>query len=144
MNYFEEELSRLQTTLATPLMQKRLEQHSMDPIEELMEVYQDVKEIESNLNKAIKIVCKELWDNEQEVWTRYNGTNPIQFKEYKYNIVETHTGRRSYATNLMLDGLPPTTVMKFTGHSSFDTFSSYVNIPKELMNEQVKQSLELD
>ena len=44
----------------------------------------------------------------------------------------------------MLNGLPPTTVMKFTGHKSFDTFSNYVNIPKELMNEQVKQSLELD
>ena len=36
-------------------MQRRLEHHSMDPIDELMEVYQDVKEIENNLNKAIKI-----------------------------------------------------------------------------------------
>jgi hypothetical protein len=27
----------------------------MDPIEELMEVYQDVKEIESNLGKAVNI-----------------------------------------------------------------------------------------
>jgi hypothetical protein len=27
----------------------------MDPIEELMEVYQDVKEIESNLGKAVSI-----------------------------------------------------------------------------------------
>ena len=55
MNYFEEELHRLQSIVEIPLMQRRLEQHSMDPIEELMEVYQDVKEIEANLSKAINI-----------------------------------------------------------------------------------------
>ena len=55
MNYFEEELHRLQALGEIPLMQRRLEQHSMDPIEELMEVYQDVKEIEANLSKAISI-----------------------------------------------------------------------------------------
>ena len=43
----------------------------------------------------------------------------------------------------MIEGLPPTTVMKFTGHKSFETFKDYVNIPKEVMNEQVKESLKL-
>ena len=55
MNYFEEELQRLQAIGEIPLMQRRLEQHSMDPIEELQEVYADVKEIESNLAKAVNI-----------------------------------------------------------------------------------------
>jgi hypothetical protein len=39
MNYFEQELQRMQESIAVPLMQRRLEAHSMDPIEELMEVY---------------------------------------------------------------------------------------------------------
>ena len=55
LNYFEQELTRLQSSVAVPLMQRRLVHHSMDPIEELQEVYADVKEIESNLAKAVNI-----------------------------------------------------------------------------------------
>ena len=36
-------------------MTRRLENHLDDPMEELLEVYQDVKEIEANLGKALNI-----------------------------------------------------------------------------------------
>ena len=39
-------------------MTRRLEHHLDDPMEELMEVYQDVKDIEQNLGKAINIASK--------------------------------------------------------------------------------------
>jgi len=39
-------------------MTRRLENHLDDPMEELLEVYQDVKEIEANLGKALNIGSK--------------------------------------------------------------------------------------
>jgi len=46
MNFFEQELNRMQALISIPLMTRRLDVHKDDPMEELMEVYSDVKEIE--------------------------------------------------------------------------------------------------
>ena len=41
-----------------PLIDRRQNKIKDDPFEELMEVYQDVKEIEQNLTKSINIASK--------------------------------------------------------------------------------------
>ena len=46
MNFFEQEIGRMQRLVQVPLMTRRLDSHKDDPMEELMEVYQDVKEVE--------------------------------------------------------------------------------------------------
>lgn len=58
LDYFEGELERIAQIIEVPLMTRRLENHLDDPMEELLEVYQDVKEIEANLGKAINIGSK--------------------------------------------------------------------------------------
>ena len=55
MNYFESELKRLETTIEVPMRTRRLETHHSDPMDELVEVYEEVKEMEENLAKAINI-----------------------------------------------------------------------------------------
>jgi len=46
MEYFLGELEHIQKFVDVPLMTRRLENHKDDPMDELMEVYDDVKEIE--------------------------------------------------------------------------------------------------
>ena len=46
MDYFDPELKSFQALIEVPLMTRRLESHKEDPMEELMEVYADVDEIE--------------------------------------------------------------------------------------------------
>ena len=46
MEYFLGELEHIQKIVDVPLMTRRLENHKDDPMDELMEVYDDVKEIE--------------------------------------------------------------------------------------------------
>ena len=58
LDYFEGELEAIAATIEVPLMTRRLENHLDDPMEELLEVYQDVKEIEANLGKALNIGSK--------------------------------------------------------------------------------------
>lgn len=55
IEYFSEELKKIKEIVNIALMTRRLEIHKEDPMEELMEVYQEVKEIESNLKKCINI-----------------------------------------------------------------------------------------
>jgi hypothetical protein len=49
IDYFEQELERISKIVKVPLMTRRQNKIKEDPFEELMEVYQDVKEIEQNL-----------------------------------------------------------------------------------------------
>ena len=38
-----------------PLITRRMAIHNPDPMEELVEVYDDIKEVESNLGRAVEI-----------------------------------------------------------------------------------------
>lgn len=46
----------------------------------------------------------------------------------KYELLTTHTARRSFATNLFLDDLPASTIMKITGHRTEKAFERYIKI----------------
>ncbi|MBB6460935.1 tyrosine-type recombinase/integrase [Flammeovirga kamogawensis] len=56
-------------------------------------------------------------------------------------MITTHTGRRTFATRLLLKGVPTKTVMKFTGHKDERSFAKYVNIPKEKEMDLVRMAL---
>jgi site-specific recombinase XerD len=50
----------------------------------------------------------------------------------KYDLVTTHTGRRSFATNLYLDDFPTLSIMQITGHKTEQAFLKYIKVtPRE-------------
>lgn len=50
-------------------------------------------------------------------------------KSYKtYELVSTHTARRSFATNLYKQGLSTLTIMKITGHRTEESFLKYIKV----------------
>ncbi len=50
----------------------------------------------------------------------------------KFELITTHTARRSFATNQYLAGLPSITIMKLTGHRTEKAFMKYIKVtPKE-------------
>lgn len=51
----------------------------------------------------------------------------------KYNLIKTHTCRKSFATNAFRAGLPTLSIMKITGHKTETQFYRYVRI-SELEN----------
>lgn len=63
------------------------------------------------------------------------GGKEISIKVMKYERLTTHTARRSFASNLFLDGIPSQTIMKITGHKSEKSFMTYIKItPQENAN----------
>ncbi|MEP1828332.1 tyrosine-type recombinase/integrase [Ekhidna sp.] len=72
----------------------------------------------------------------------YRGKNKQVFVKKKYELITTHTGRRTFATDLLSRGLPAETVMKYTGHRDYKSFAQYVNIPKEAEMDLVRLALE--
>lgn len=46
----------------------------------------------------------------------------------KYELLSTHTARRSFATNLYLSGFPSISIMKITGHTTEKSFMKYIKI----------------
>lgn len=49
----------------------------------------------------------------------------------KYELISSHTGRRSFASNAYLAGIPSITIMKITGHKTEAAFLRYIKITPE-------------
>lgn len=58
-------------------------------------------------------------------------------KAPKWQLVGSHTARRSFATNLALRNIPVATISKFMGHSSVAMTSKYICIDKSAVSDDV-------
>lgn len=85
---------------------------------------------DQHFNREIKKVCKLAGIDEPimaEVKT--NGMTVIK-QVPKYELVTSHTARRSFATNLYRRGIPSTQLMLLTGHKTEDAFLRYIRVSK--------------
>jgi integrase len=90
-------------------------------------------EIISNqkFNEYLKDLCKlvELNEPVKKTITR-GGKKETEYKQ-KWEMVTTHTARRSFATNLYKSGLQSQTIMQITGHKTESAFLRYLRISAE-------------
>jgi integrase len=49
----------------------------------------------------------------------------------KFELVTTHTARRSFATNMYKMGIPTRSIMAITGHQSESSFRAYIRLDSE-------------
>lgn len=83
-------------------------------------------------NDYLKIIAEKAGLNEEVTITHSNGGVHTPYKYKKYELVSTHTARRSFATNMMLDGVPIGQIMMITGHKTQESFFKYIKIrPKD-------------
>jgi integrase len=93
------------------------------------------------MNSYVKELCRVAGINEQFTVNKYIGRIKSTETVEKWELVSTHTGRRTFATNLLNKGVPAETVMQFTGHRDYKSFSKYVNIPKKAAMRVVRDAL---
>ncbi|MBN2220615.1 MAG: integrase catalytic domain-containing protein [Vallitaleaceae bacterium] len=65
--------------------------------------------------------------NETVTIKRLSGNQRIKIKRPKHEFMSSHMARRSCVTILLQRGMPPTTVMKLTGHTDLKTLMKYEN-----------------
>jgi len=80
------------------------------------------------LNKHVKEIVRTAGIVQQVTITEHRGGKMHVRKYAKWELVSSHTARRSFATNAVLSGIPALEVMKFTGHRSMASFLQYVRI----------------
>lgn len=95
----------------------------------------DLPESVSNqkMNDYLKDVCKQVESLKQPATkTTTKGGTKVTVRYEKWEIVTTHTGRRTFATNAYRQGIPTITIMAITGHKTEVAFLKYIKInPKE-------------
>ena len=69
-------------------------------------------------------------DEEVTINKNVGGVNEQRIYK-KYELVCTHTARRSFATNAYKSGVPTIAIMKITGHTKESTFLRYIKVSAE-------------
>lgn len=83
------------------------------------------------MNDYLKVLCKNAGIISQvEVIKSIKG-KPVKKKFLKYELVSTHTARRSAASNMVLAGIPIKAIMLLGGWKTERSFNSYVRISTE-------------
>jgi site-specific recombinase XerD len=93
------------------------------------------------MNKYVKELCKLAGLTEPFEVHTFKGSLKVSSVKPKYELISSHTGRRTFATNLLNNGVPAEIVMQFTGHRDYKSFSKYINIPKKTQINIVRKAM---
>ena len=88
----------------------------------------------SYFNKFVKEVCRIVGFNDDVEGTLMNSKTRRKERGTfeKWQLISSHTCRRSFATNLYLMNFPTLSIMKITGHTTEASFLKYIKVtPKE-------------
>jgi integrase len=95
-------------------------------VEEMLKQSKGKGDMNKGLNQGIPI-------------TTTRGGMRITATSKKYELVSTHTARRSFATNLFLQGFPSISLMKITGHLTEKAFMTYIKISPEVNANKLRE-----
>ena len=91
--------------------------------------YQLPREISNQkFNEYLKDVAKIARINEPITTESTKGGFKVSETTEKYNLVTSHTARRSFATNAFLMDVPSISIMKITGHKTESAFMRYIKM----------------
>lgn len=91
------------------------------------------------MNDYIKELGKMTGIQEQVIITRYRGVEEIRRKEPKFNLLSTHTARRTFITLSLEKGMRPETVMSISGHKDYQTFKKYIKITDKVKKVEMQR-----
>ena len=78
------------------------------------------------LNQYLKELCQIAGFDEPVNWFEYRGNQRIVKPRPFYELVQSHTPRRSFATNAYLSGMPIKMISEMLGHSKVTQTESYI------------------
>jgi integrase len=83
------------------------------------------------MNQALKTIGKLAGIDTDFTTTKTIGNLSTTITQPKYELISTHCGRRSFATNAFKAGIPAISIMKITGHKTESVFLKYINLTNE-------------
>ena len=120
-----------------------------DMMKKIIEKYRAIPDKRSNLvfpsytnqamNRDLKKLCKLAEINEEIRTTTYKGHERIDEIAEKWELIGTHTGRRTFIIHALSRGIPPSIVMKWTGHSDYKSMKPYIDIVDEIKAKEMNK-----
>ena len=94
---------------------------------------------DQKINEYIKVVAKEAkLDDLIKVEKIIGGEKVVEYK-HKYDLVHTHTARRTGATLMYLAGVDLFDIMKITGHTSVSSLKKYIKADELEVAQKIAQ-----
>lgn len=95
---------------------------------------------QQKFNSIIKDVCRNAEIEERIAVTENTIKGKVTTYYEKWELVSSHTARRTAATNMFKSGIPTLSIMQITGHKTEKSFLLYIRVTKEENAEQLSKS----
>ncbi len=92
---------------------------------------------DQSLNRLIKDVCEFAGIDETVKMTRTVGGQKVKQSHQKYELVKSHTARRSFCTNAYLGDMDTLSIMAISGHTTESNFLKYIKVTKQQQAERI-------
>ncbi|TLF43179.1 tyrosine-type recombinase/integrase [Maribacter aurantiacus] len=91
-------------------------------------------------NSYVKECCRLAGIDTPTSITRYRGTKRLDKTVPKYELITSHTARKTFVTNSLVLGMKEMVVRNITGHKKEETFRRYVKIAENLKQEEMSKA----
>lgn len=92
------------------------------------------------INRQLKEMANEAGFTHPVTYRESIGGRTVERTKQKWELISTHTARRSFATNGYLSGMNIDMLMSVTGHTKKETFMGYIKAPVEMRAKLVSES----
>jgi integrase len=86
----------------------------------------------NDFNKLIKDIARDAGIDEEIIIIQKRGAERIESMYKKFELIASHTCRRSFCTNEYLKGTPTLFIMKISGHRTERNFLKYIKVDEEV------------
>ncbi len=80
------------------------------------------------LNKYLKELGETAGINDPVRISEQRGNKVIEVEYPKFELITTHTARRTFITLSLTKGMSPQIIMSITGHRTYNAFKKYINL----------------
>lgn len=93
---------------------------------------------QQRLNEHIKVLGKLAGLKETIIYSRTEGGRRVEYAQPKYELITSHTARRSFCSNCLSRGIPKAYIMAVSGHLTEQSFNKYTQqVQKDLMTSKM-------
>ena len=91
-------------------------------------------------NRLIKQLGEMIGMHQQKVKTKFVGNRQYQTLKSKFEMLTTHTARRTFITLALEKGMRPEVVMRITGHTKLSTLQRYISITDNVLEREMRDA----
>ncbi|QNL49229.1 site-specific integrase [Olivibacter sp. SDN3] len=91
-------------------------------------------------NLYIKALCRLAGIDDTVEIIRYKGAEKVTIEYPKYELISSHTGRKTFCTLSLERGVPAETVMATSGHTDYKSFQRYVKVTEERKRNEMQKA----